>query len=606
MEANLSPPPEFIPKSDWFLFKDLRRRPFQQATWIPLRAIEEFRKEKSFGDVGYLLDTFACGSLAIPLEHRDLGEKLDWSDIGIGHETRSYADEVGYKAADQYWLRWESRDASGVELVMRQGFGWHHSIWHLNQDVVMALNLLREGDVWVRPDEGYLDVVRLHRDADGQPIKIEMRTEHLRDYLAARQMALRIAWYRDRDAVMRSADHIAWRGDPPSIEEPSYRFNAHLHDLHEGSGMPFGGKSAVFTARRTDVYPDDDVPEFGPETNENVESESRTFGHQGNRVFRVEGEIWCEEWVEPAAKSVRVRGDDVPSGVSFVVDASGETQTADQLNDEDIGKYLWFRPEVIPDLLSRRGAEWRWYTRETGAIELTRGYHVHFGVNRLGMVNAYAYDVARLPEWQRRIWQGFNVAPEGGVSAELLSAQMQVQPAETLAPEAHIARALDAVDAQFLSRFGVPLFRKHGFQNEISTSIHRFRALSEKGVFALAKDISRLIVEAIDTAELHKIAPPPKGGGGTGSMKSLERVLATIANPKEAREALTRLVGIYELRGADAHLPSAELDDAYSLAGIDKSARPLEQGLQMLLRTMQALAGLHSVLDPSVPTGSTT
>ncbi len=591
----------FLPSSDWFLFKDIRRRPLQDAAWIPLRAIEDYIREKTFGEVGYLRDTFACGSLAVPLEHRALGDKLGWSDIGVGHETRSYADEKGYKSADQYWLNWSSRDAVGVELVITQGFGWDDSVWHLNVDVIAALHLRQEGDVWVKPDEGYVEVVRLHRDAGGQPIKLEMRTEHLRDYLAARQMALRVAWYRDRDAVLSNVDHVEWRDDPPSIEEPHYRFEALCHDLHEGSGMPFGGQSAVFTARRTDVYPEDDVPEFGPETDDNVEAESRTFSHQGARVSRVQGEVWSEEWVEPATHSVRVRGDEVPSTTTFIVDASGQTQTADELDNEEIGKYLWFRPEVIPNLLSRRGTKWHWYTRETGGIELTRGYGVHFGVNRLGLINAYAYDIGKLPEWQRRIWQGFNVAPEGGVSAELLDAQQRVKPARTLAPEAHLSEALEAVDKQFLARFGVPLFRSHSSRTDISASVHRFRALDQQGVFALAKDISRLIIEAIDTSELHRIAPPPKGGGGTGSMKSLERVLATITTPTDARGALTNLVGIYELRGADAHLPSAELEEAFRLAGVNKAASPIEQGLQILLRTMQVLASLHTMLEP--PTG---
>jgi hypothetical protein len=159
------------------------------------------------------------------------------------------------------------------------------------------------------------------------------------------------------------------------------------------------------------------------------------------------------------------------------------------------------------------------------------------------------------------------------------------------------------VDKQFLARFSVPLFRSHSSRADISASIHRFRALDQQGVFALAKDISRVIVEAIETSELHKIAPPPKGGGGTGSMKSLERVLATITTPTDARDALTNLVGIYELRGADAHLPSPELDEAFRLAGVDKSAAPLEQGLQLLLRTMQVLGRLHRMLETPTAEG---
>jgi len=84
-------------------------------------------------------------------------------------------------------------------------------------------------------------------------------------------------------------------------------------------------------------------------------------------------------------------------------------------------------------------------------------------------------------------------------------------------------------------------------------------------------------------------------------MKSLERVLATITTPTDARGALTNLAGIYELRGADAHLPSAELEEAFRLAGVNKAASPIEQGLQILLRTMQVLASLHTMLEP--PTG---
>jgi hypothetical protein len=586
---------------DWFRYPDLKHRRFAKAVWIPLRAIEDLRSEKSFGDLGYIKETFACGSLAVPIDHRELGEKLGWSDIGVGHEVGHYCGPEGYKRADEYWLDRSSPAFLGTELILPQHFAREiPAEWHLNQDLVFALRLQREGDVWLARDEGYVEVVRLTRDTDGYPSKIEIRAEHIRDYLAARKMALRIVWYRDRDAIVEDATpfSISDRREEEFEESPGFRWVGRSYAVHEGSGDPIGSQSAVFHAWRTDVDPGEDVPEFGPETDNNVDYTSRTFARSGAEVYRVEGEIWAEEWIEPAEHSPRVRGDDLPSTTSFIVDASGATQSADELDNEDIGKYLWFRPDIIPNLLSRRGAKWQWYSRETGGIELVLGYHVHFGVNSLGLVNAYAYDIAKLPEWQRRIWHGFNVAPDGGVSAELLQSQMQARPAKTLAPERHLAQALGDVDERFRARFGVPLFRVHPSSAEIAAAIHRFRALDQQGVFALAKDISRLIVEAIDTTALHKIAPPEKGAG-TGSMRSLERVLATIVSTEEARSALTRIVGIYELRGADAHLPSSELDDGYRLSGIDKSAPPLEQGLQMLLRTMQALGGLHALLDTS-------
>jgi hypothetical protein len=576
----------------------LKRRPLQKNVWVPLRALEDFRREKVFGEVGYVRDTFACGSLAVPLEARELGEKLTWSDIGVGHDTRSYADEQGYKPVDEYWLNWSDRQPSGMDLVLTQGFGPDHPrIWHLHQDIVIALGLLREGDVWVRPEEGYLDVARLLRGPDGDPHKIEIRTEHLRDYLAARRMALRVAWYRDRDTVLRCVDHITWRDDPPSVSEPHYRFETRLHDLHEDTGLPFGGQSAVFTARRTDVDPEEDVPEFGPETDDNVEAESRAYSHSGARVFRVEGEIWCEEWVEPSEVSSRVRGDDRPSAASYIVDASGSRESADVLDNEDVGKYLWFRPDVINDLLARRGAKLHWYTRDTGMVEVTYGYRTHFGINSIGLINAYAYDVAKLPEWQRLIWQGYNVPPEGRVSRELLAAQMEVNPAGTHAPESHIRAAIRDVDELFSSAFGVKLFRGHGSKDAILKSLHRFRALQIGGIYELAKDVTRVVTEDLDVSALHTIAPPGPSEG-KGSLKSLERVIGTkLTSMEDAKHLMSILHGVYELRGIASHLPGSETTaEAFRLTGVRADAHPLEKGRQLLHALMYFLAELARLL----------
>lgn len=582
---------------EWYQFKDLKFNPLNKAVWVPLRAIEDMGSGQSWGNLGYRKDSFACGTLAIPLAHRDLGEKLGWSEAGVGHTVGHYADKHGYKPAGETWLDWGARGPIAVDLVLPQHFGWDDSEWHLNQDIVFALRLKREGDIWVRPDEGFVEVVRLHRDKAGQPTRLEMRAEHLKDYLAARQMALRVAWYRDRDSIIADAAHIPWLDDGLTEEKPNFRFEARAYAVHEGSGSPLGSQSAVFRSWRTDVDSSDDVPEFGDETPENTDSTSHTFSDQGAKVYRVEGEIWAEEWVEPAPHSPRVRDDDLPSTSYFITDASGTSQNADQLNNEDIGKYLWFRAEIVPDLLSRRGSSLQWYTRDTGSVELTRGYQVHFGLNPLGLVTAYAYDVAKLPEWQRRIWQGFNVAPDGGVSEELLDSQMRVQPASTMAPEKYISQALKDLDAAFFERFGKPLLRNHASTSEITRRLHRFRSLDDAGLFALAKDIARVVIEAIDVKGLHEIAPP-SGDGGKGSLKSLERVLATFMPASDARTALTQLVGIYELRGADAHLPTAELNEAFAMAGVPRSTPSIHQGLNLLNGLMRSLAHLVRSIQP--------
>ncbi len=52
---------------------------------------------------------------------------------------------------------------------------------------------------------------------------------------------------------------------------------------------------------------------------------------------------------------------------------------------------------------------------------------------------------------------------------------------------------------------------------------------------------------------------------------------------------LTPLVGIYELRLGDAHLPSEKIAEAFALIGLDADAPPLAQGQQLLQIAATAL-----------------
>jgi hypothetical protein len=86
-----------------------------------------------------------------------------------------------------------------------------------------------------------------------------------------------------------------------------------------------------------------------------------------------------------------------------------------------------------------------------------------------------------------------------------------------------------------------------------------------------------ITADSIDIAALQEIAASPKSEKW-GSLKSLEKVLATVSAPEDARRALTPLFGTYQLRLADAHLPGGELAEAMTLVSIDSSIPALHQG----------------------------
>lgn len=584
-----------MPKSkDWFDYSAEVKRTFARSVWIPLK-ISENKREGEFCYPDYSQEFVGAHSILVPLDKRERGEKYSWSDDG---EHWAYATEDWYKPAEVYQDR--DGDDLGIRLVIRQSVpGTRDVIWHLNQDLVIALRLAREGDTWVRPEEGFLDVVRLFRNEEGDPARIEIRAEHLRDYLCARRSALRIATYRDKDAVLEEGDLSAF---PSSGEKTSFaggEFFRRAWQVDE-TGSPYGAGVGLFRVWRIDVDPSEDVPVMGQESDKNTESEQRSFTREGTKFVRAIVEFRRDEWIEPAEHSIRIRRDKVPSDVTFVVEADGSRMNADELDNEDIGRWLWFAPTVIPKLLSYRGNSLQWYTRETGGISTPSDPSIHFGINDLGLVTVYAEDVASLSEWERRLWAGHNVSPEGGVSKELLQAQVEAEVADTKAPEDYFGKVLAIVDEAFIQRFGAKLFRPHDKTEDIQAQIHRFRALNDAGVFELAKDATRVTADSLEIGSLKSALGVDKKDT-RGSLKLLEALLSTIVHDEVAHRVMGPVFATYDLRLSDAHLPKSDILDAFKTLEIENNDRPILKGFKLIHSLVSAWNSIGLILAGRIP-----
>lgn len=564
----------------WFEMTEIRKRRFDAAVWIPLRASQQTETGK-WGHIGYTSEFFGAASLAIPLQKRAAAERLSWRDLNLMHDHSGYVNQRRYIAADEY----DDKQLKGaVPLVMSQrSNSAEPRTWHIHPDFVITLGLKREGNVWVAIDEDYIEVVRLKVDEGNAPRLLEVRAEHLKDYLCARRMALRISWFRDRKEIMETAPNFNWPKQH-GTHKHGERWEGHIDGIHEG-GEPFGSSMAVFHVTRPNLDFEEDVPSIGISDELATSSFTRNVS-ENRKVYRVMGELWRDEWVEPGARSTRIRRDEPDPPVAFIVDAAGKKQPSKSLIDS--GRWLWFKPDLIPALIDRRGGSLEWYTRETGGVKGSPDDEVHFGINSLGLVNAYAKDVGLLPEWLQRVWAGFNVGPEGKVSAELLSAQGQGIPARTQAPESFLRRGVALLDDAFIKRFGKALFRPHTDSAAVFSPCHRFKALSASGVYDLAKELVRAVIEHIDTAGLHQIVAPPDKEKW-GSLKSLEKAVAIVAGQRWAHEALSPLHGIYNLRLADAHIASHELDEWYALAHVDKALPFVMQGRDLLITCVTSL-----------------
>lgn len=195
-------------EQSWFEMHDIRRRQFNTASWVPLTASVSQKNELPYAYSGHHEEYFGVHTLAVPAENRAEAEKLDWQNYGLSDDGPVFEEGI-YIPTDIY----TGNDSKmlGVKLVLKQRLsGDDNNVYHLHQDLIMALGLKREGDLWVRPSEGYETVARLSRSNNGEPIKLEIRAIHLKDYLCARGMSLFLLSYRSRFEIADSADYVSW------------------------------------------------------------------------------------------------------------------------------------------------------------------------------------------------------------------------------------------------------------------------------------------------------------------------------------------------------------------------------------------------------------
>ena len=565
---------------DWFELRDIRRRSVTGAVWVPLQARRKFQDVGQYGHDGYVEDYFGSICIMFPIESRDEALALEWGQANRSWSSRPYFEGEDYIPCDAFESF--SLAGRGRYLVLQQSFDTGDpKVWYLHQDLALGLRLMREGNVWVCPEEDYVNVARLETD-DDKPVQLAIRMEHLRDYLCANDSGLLVCTYRCRRAVAPAFPQLTWADGEAKETADGMHWEGYVKEIHEG-GTPYGQKIAVFRAYRTDMDDDEDVPTFDPGSDEGTASESYKVGSSGRKLLYACGEMWRNEWIEPGRRSSRIRGDRVEPSVPFIIDNSGTTATASEL----VGgrRWLWFRPDVVTALLARRGGVLAWHTGDTGSVGAAQHRAVHFGVNPLGLVNVFAKDIGELPETHQKLWVAHNVSPEGGVSAELLDAQMRTKPADTTAPEEKFVRCITALQSAAASAYGRPLLRPHAQEQELLGGVHRFRSLDLSGFCSLAKDITRITTDRIDVALLKELYP--HGDKNTRSLRRLEQLLS--AAGVDGRRILGSLVGAYELRHADAHLRSSDLKDAMGLAGITDDGHYLHMGRDLIDRVASAL-----------------
>lgn len=569
---------------DWILQKKETRRFFSNATWVPLRAsIND--EQGDIKEIGYVCELFLCASVAFPPEHKEIAEQLSWEDIGISCTAQPYAYKDGYYSSiEQY--QYNDKEPIGIHLVFdhpQPVIG--ESLWVLNPDLIVALRLIKEGNNWVRPEENFVVVIREVLDEKGKQQLIEIKREFLIDYLAARNLSLRLSYYRQRVENVASLENSEYAN---LINHQEQRDNGRFGLLIRSLNDIFGGSWALFRTWRTDIDEDDDAPVMGPEEDNNTDYEKSQGHRSGFDGVQIEGQFWRDEWIEHQGQSIRVRGDADLNLPQFIVETDGTRMASADLNNEDIGRWLWFRSSVVNELLSFRGFSLDWYTAETGGIRSTSGNRIHFGLNTSDLITVYACDIARLAAWEQHIWAAHNVVPDGKVSSELLEAQVKAQVASTYAVENLLYKVMTMLEHGFRQEYAVSLFSHEIDYPNATKNISRFASRDQASLLRLAKELVRVFSDRLNVRELRNLSTH-SNKEKLGSNKLLQDVLSQKVGEENARKVFGPIVGAYDMRVGDAHPTSSKIKDAIELAGIDDSKSYMRQGEQLISNFGQSI-----------------
>lgn len=578
----------------WLELTDVENRKLAKRTWVPLMATEP-ESTGSHQEPGYRKQFTSIEALIVPLSKRDHFAESNWHSIQRDNPHWAWANGDIFIGPHEY----TDNDTTSIATypVLRQSFDADEpEIWHLLQEIEISLNLLRKGDTWVRPVEDYVEVVRLRRDSDDRPIAMEIRSEHLRDYLAARGAALIMGVFMFREACESKIEEISWHENCGSREFDNGVWEGHKYETNTG-----GPTGVMLRMWRESVDPDEDVPEMPHPSRETApRSESTEFGGGGEILEFAEGRIWLTEWIEPGERSPRIRRDKVEAQVPFIVSNQGGPKlSGDKLHD--YRGWLWFRNAVIRDLLNRENSFFKWHTHDTGSIGPSRVTELHFGLNELHHVNVAAYKMAELPEWAQKIWVAHNIPPEGGLSYELHQSQNLATPARTGPPELLIIRAIKMIQVAAVRAFGQELFHNLSDPDVILRKIHRFQGDSFEDTCHLAKEISRYVVEKLDQAVIDKqLLPENLKAANEKKLRSLKRLGLMLDQQGHDGRALTKaLAGINDLRQGDAHTGSSSLAQSLELVGVLPDSQDHYSNNVCMIRSVGfALRDIALAIDP--------
>lgn len=530
---------------DWLEIREARNIDPNKSSWVTIYE----NREKQIGDYFYIGSKHEINRTKAILFKKNLFEltnTLRWPDVNMDDHKPIVSPM--YNKAGTFICH--NNKIKGEFLVLEQYLENKHECY-LSEDIAMALDLQRKGDIWYAVKEDDIPVVELERDKKQEPIRIKIKTEHLKDYLCARKCGLMLYGYYERrcwekEALELNWENHKWQGNMIEEKNDWEEWELHKNDIVEGTGHPYGSKTHISRIYRTDVNVMDDVPEIkGEPTDTNIDGESFEVEHKGKRIQQISAEMQTRHWITPVGKSPRVRGDVIKSKIKFINAADGTKVILD--NNKEYDGWLWFKPKVIEEILNNKKNNINWFSEDTAQISIPYEGRIPFGMNNIGLITVYMDDLKYLSERWKIFWLKYNVTPDGKGSKELLSAQVYADPVRTIPPEIALYIVTKELNDNFVAKYNENFFNEDIIPEDFYRTIHRFIVSSNEELYALCNIINICLIENINEKLLEKLTPEIK----SKSLKRMEYLLEK--KHYKGKEIMRPLHAIRDLRHKAAH-----------------------------------------------------
>ena len=568
----------------WIALQSPRKLNYAKKEWIPVYGMRIREKNGKYPTFGFTEDFEHVETGIVLNKHKESADEMSWSDWDQDSVTPYISDDNTYHRSGNLYDK--NQMVIGERIVMGQYIDadYQNEIY-VNQDFLLAYKLVKNGDGWICPKDGDNLVIRSEKNEGRNFQLVEIRSEYLKDYLVALGASLRLYYYRERQAILDHKPSYIEAEKLVISDKPHDRCTLSCHHVTASGDLP-NGNGVLVKLWRDDVDAEDTIPDYNQNGDDGRCHSSRPFANRDSADrYHLHGRLWRGEWIEGNKHSCLIGYSQPSDDFKVQVDNSREKVQLSSLRYEEINRYLWFKPEVVGILTAKRGGKVAWDTNETGYIYASPDSSVHFGLNKQGLINVYAYDIAKLPYWQREIWVGQNCSPNDGVSKELLKIQIECTRVTSSAPEQVITFILDQFDSLFKKRFSSPILRENSETETLVRSIDRFRVSDDNSLENLAKNLVKFTLERINERCLK--ASIGAKDEDLGSIGLLERLLEKTLGVKNSKEIVLPLRSLNRLRQRDSHLKSnnTNVEKLYESLGIDRCKPFVWQGAQLIKGT---------------------